>query len=136
MQELIDTIRAAVASDATKEQKAAGAAACRTIFAALDTEPGKPFTLPLAPVQAIPRVSFDQVLDLMIAKLTTIATEREGRPALPELAAPDPAASVPAAAPPATTARPVSPGLRVPMAPSSALKAAAQSARPAPRRKP
>jgi hypothetical protein len=96
MQELIETIRAAVAGDATKDQKAAGAAACRTIFAALDTEPGKSFAIPGAPVQAMPRVSIDQVLDLVIARLTTIASEREreAQQALPALTAP-------AAAPPA-----------------------------------
>lgn len=139
MQELIETIRAAVASGASKEQKAAGAAACRTIFAALDTEPGTPFAIPGAPVQAMPRVSIDQVLDLMIARLTTIASEREAKPALAAPGATEPATSALAAAPPTTSTPPESRGLRIPMASTGALKLAARPAnttRPATRRKP
>lgn len=138
MQELIETIRVAVTSDATKEQKAAGAAACRTIFAALDTEPGKPFTLHGAPVQTMPRVSIDQVLDLVIARLSTIATERESKPPLPAAAATDAARSAPAAVAPMMSAPPVSRGLRVPMATGGALKAATRAvngARPGARKR-
>ena len=82
MQELIETIRVAVASDASAEQKATGSQACRTILAALDSEPGKPIVLPGMPLPApTARVSVDQMLDLMIARLTTIATQREAEPA-------------------------------------------------------
>src|ERR1700753_3194712 len=103
MQELIESIRVAVATEASTEQKVAGAQACRTILAALDTEPGKPFVLPGMPMPAATsRVSVDQVLDLMIARLTTIASERDAQPA-------------PATAPPMLA--PASPrGLRVPVA--------------------
>ena len=81
MQELIEAIRVAVATEASAEQKATGARACRTILAALDTEPGKPIALPGMPLPAATsRVSVDQMLDLMIARLTTIATERDVQP--------------------------------------------------------
>jgi len=86
MDQLIDTIRAAVATDASKEQKAAGVQACRTIAAALDTEPGRPIMLPGTPAKPpLSGVSLDQVLDLAIAKLTSIASAQEAQaaPALP-----------------------------------------------------
>ena len=119
MQQLIDVIRAAIATDATNEQKAAGVQACRTITTALDTEPGKPLTLPgVATVPTTARVSIDQVLDLVIARLSMIATDRERTPALLE-----PTAEAPAVAPPAAPR-----GLRVPLAPSNALKIAPRSA--------
>lgn len=83
MQEMIEIIRAAVASDATSDQKAAGLQACRAIAAALDTEPGKPLVLPGTPSNAPPaaRLSLDQVLEMFIAKLTVIASERDKSPA-------------------------------------------------------
>ncbi|MCW5807685.1 MAG: hypothetical protein KIT31_35355 [Deltaproteobacteria bacterium] len=82
MQGLIDVIRASVSSGATSEQKAAGAQACRTILAALASEPGKPIALPgiPAPSPQQARLSIDQVLDLAIARLSMIASEREAAP--------------------------------------------------------
>lgn len=81
MQELIEAIRVAIASDANTEQKVTGVQACRTILAALDAEPGKPIVLPGTPLPAATsRVSVDQILDLMIARLATIATAREAEP--------------------------------------------------------
>lgn len=78
MNELIEAIRNAVAESATTEQKAVGVQACRTIAAALDTEPGRPLVLPgVSPVQTTSRVSIDQVLDLMIARLSVVAKENE-----------------------------------------------------------
>ena len=78
MQDLIDAIKAAVASGATTEQKAAGVQACRTIVAALDAEPGKPLVPPIAlPAMTATRPTLDQVLDLAIARLTTIANARD-----------------------------------------------------------
>ena len=137
MQELIETIRAAVASDASKEQKAAGVTACRTILTALDTEPGAPFVMPgVAPMQSMPRVSLDQVLDLMIARLSVIANERETKPALAAPPAAPPTKGALSNAPRTIAAPPVSPGFRVPMAASTTLKAAARPARPVPRRRP
>lgn len=84
MDALIDIIRAAVASGASTEQKAAGVQACRTIATALDTEPGKTFVLAGAP-QANPlsQLSIDQVLELAIAKLSSVATERDAAPTPP-----------------------------------------------------
>src|SRR5690242_8837313 len=82
MQELIEVIRVAVASDASTEQKASGVQACRTIAAALGTEPGKPIMLPGMPMPAATsRVSVDQMIDLVIARLTTVAAQREAEPA-------------------------------------------------------
>ena len=111
MQELIETIRAAVVSGASNQQKAAGAAACHAILTALDTEPGRPVVPPgSAPVQPLPRVSIDQLLELMIGRLSVIAKDREMDPAL--------------AAPTSTATPPAVPHLRVPMATSGALTAA------------
>jgi hypothetical protein len=106
MQELIDAIGAAVASGATTEQKASGVQACRTIIAALDTEPGKPLVPPIA-VSAPTRPSLDQMLELAIARLTTIANARDA-----------------ATAPPATqnvsaAPRQLPTGLRVPATPAA-----------------
>lgn len=82
MQELIDVIRAAVTTDATNDQKTAGVQACRTIAAALDIEPGKPIVLQGTPSASPPaaRLSLDQVLDLVIARLTMIANEQDKHP--------------------------------------------------------
>ncbi len=41
MEQMIDSIRVAIADGATAEQKAAGAQACRTIMTALEAEVGK-----------------------------------------------------------------------------------------------
>lgn len=104
MQDLIETIRTAVVSGATSEQKASGVAACRAILTALDTEPGRPLTMPgmeqpaSTPIASLARsvssMSVDQMLDLMIARLTTIANTREtsqptqsAKTALPAVAA-------------------------------------------------
>ena len=81
MQELINAIQVAIATDASPEQKATGAQACRTILAALDTEPGKPIVLPGITMPApTSRVSVDQMFDLLIGRLTTIATQRDAAP--------------------------------------------------------
>ncbi|CAN5198935.1 hypothetical protein BH11MYX1_BH11MYX1_56520 [soil metagenome] len=79
MENLIESIRSALAPDATDEVKLAGASACRTILAALDSVPGQPLaatqlapptTLPIASVVAALRgVPADQLFDLAIAKL-------------------------------------------------------------------
>jgi hypothetical protein len=115
MDALIDVIRSAVASDATSEQKAAGVQACRTIAGALDTEPGKSFVLPGAPQpHPISRLSMDQVLELMIAKLGSVAKVRE------EAETTAAVTSTPAISPAA---------LRVPMVTSDALKLSARRQR-------
>ena len=120
MNELIEAIRTAVAEGATTEQKAVGVQACRTIAAALDTEPGRPLVLPgVSPVQTTSRVSIDQVLDLMIARLSLVAkeSEHESKPAQLQPGA--------VAAAPAIATQPR--GFRVPMAPTSAIKTATRS---------
>ena len=126
MQELIDVIRAATTSGATTEQKVAGVQACRTIIAALDTEPGKPLAPPsLLATPATTRPTLDQMLDLAIAKLTTIVNAHD--------AAASPAAPIVSAVP---TQLP--PGLRVPATPAALPrgKSVKQPAtRPAPTRK-
>lgn len=120
MQQLIDVIITAIATDASTEQKAAGVQACRTIAAALDTEPGKPLTLPgLAAAQPRARLSLDQVLDLVIARLSVVATDRERTLALAE-----PTSAEPAVTPSAPR------GLQIPLAPTNATKLAARSAAP------
>jgi len=142
MDQLIDTIRAAIATDASKEQKAAGVQACRTITAALDTEPGKPIVLPGTPARPpLSGVSLDQVLDLLIGRLTSIANAREASTShvpphqLPPAASSSglPAVASVASSPPGIR-RPV--GLRVPKGgvglPAGVVRAASSS-RPASR---
>lgn len=83
MNEMIEAIRAAVAENATGEQKAAGALACRAILGALGAEPGKPIAMPDAPTPH-PPASIDpgQALDLLIAKLTAALPTGDKEPAV------------------------------------------------------
>jgi hypothetical protein len=82
MDNLIDAIRNAIASDANDEARALGAQACRTILVALETPAGAPMaastastaiaepTSPLeAAVSALRGLPPDQLLDLAIARL-------------------------------------------------------------------
>lgn len=102
MDPLLDVIRAATATDATAEQKAAGVQACRTIAAALDTEPGKPLVLPGVPTASpLAGIRLDQLLDLAIARLSVVANTRDA----------DEAAR-------ATRAQAAKTELRIPMAPT------------------
>ncbi len=67
----LEAIRAAVASDATADQKAHGALACRAILAALDAEPGRPLAVPGAPApHPLAGLDAGTALDLLIARLT------------------------------------------------------------------
>ena len=140
MQELIETIRAAVATDASAEKKAAGINACRTILTALDTEPGKPLAMPhVLPPPTLPgatprlpvsQLSLDQMLDLMIARLTMVANAADTKQQLPA-PPPPPTAIAPSVAPAASR------GLRVPMAAPKPIKVAtrpATTARSVPRK--
>ncbi len=77
MEAIIDAIRAALATDATPEVRAAGAAACRSVLAFL--EPPTPPPPPALDPASLPSViaslrgaSPDQLLDLAIAKLRTL----------------------------------------------------------------
>jgi len=76
MDELIDSIRVAVAPSATADQRAAGVAACRALLTALGAEVGKPFTPTSVgvtpPARALRGLSVDQALDLAIAKLRSM----------------------------------------------------------------
>lgn len=78
MEKLIENIRAALADDATPEHKAAAAAACRTLLAAFEAAPGAtlapttvlaPAPPPTSPLALLGKLSPDQALDLLIAKL-------------------------------------------------------------------
>jgi hypothetical protein len=75
MDNVIESIRAAIASDATPEAKSAGIAACRAVLGALEGTPGQPLAAPAAAspvaalVGALRGVPPDQLLDLAIAKL-------------------------------------------------------------------
>ena len=70
MDQMLESIRAAVSGNASAEQKAAGAQACRAILAALEAEAGKPLGVPGGPA-ASPLAGVDptQALDLLIARL-------------------------------------------------------------------
>jgi len=84
MDETIETIRSAVASGATPEQKAAGVVACRAILAALESEPGKAIMLPGAPTPGpLAGLAPDQALDLLIARLSAIAEKQAAAPTAP-----------------------------------------------------
>jgi hypothetical protein len=63
----IETIQKALADNATPEQKQSGAAACRAILTALETQTGQSLgaLMPAAPA----RLDVDQVLELVIARL-------------------------------------------------------------------
>jgi hypothetical protein len=126
MQELIEAIRIAVAGGATAEQKVTGAAACRTILAALGAQPGKPIVLPGAPTpHPLSGLSFEQALDLVIARLRAVADAREVAPSQPAPSQPAPSQPAPA--------QPLGP--RIPMAPT-APRPAARVARPNPSKAP
>lgn len=76
MQALIDTIQTALADGATTEHKSAAAQACRTLLAAFESAPGQPLAPPTpspapptSPFTLLGKLSPDQALDLLIAKL-------------------------------------------------------------------
>jgi hypothetical protein len=83
--DLIEAIRAAVATEATPGARTAGIAACRTILTALGGEAGEPFAAPTPPVQIGPTANAiaalirstppDHLFELLIAKLSTIVPQ-------------------------------------------------------------
>ena len=77
MENIVESIRAAIASGATPETRAAGATACRAILAALESTPGQPLAAATAPapsqiataLAALRGAPAEQLLDLAIARL-------------------------------------------------------------------
>jgi len=69
MEELIETIRAAVSDGATAEARRSGLSACRAIAAKLGAEPAS------VPSRSPPATG--QILDLVIARLRVAVEERE-----------------------------------------------------------
>ncbi len=76
MDQLLEAIRTATATDANDEARAVGAQACRTILTALEAKPGEPLathppdTSPIQTIVATLRgVPPEQLLDLAIARL-------------------------------------------------------------------
>ncbi len=84
-EELIETIRVAIASDATAEARAAGVTACRTIVAALGSTAGEPLALAPASTQPGPVATAiatmlrstppDELLDMAIGKLRALVPD-------------------------------------------------------------
>lgn len=91
METLIESIRAAVASDASPEHRAAGAQACRTILTALEATSGQSLAAPAVSsspiatmVGALRGVPPEQLLDLAIAKLrSALPTDTQVAPVRP-----------------------------------------------------
>jgi hypothetical protein len=77
VENVFESIRAAIAPDATPEIRAAGAIACRAVLTALESTPGQPLgaAAPVEPSQVASIVSAlrgapaEQLLDLAIARL-------------------------------------------------------------------
>lgn len=90
MDQLLESIRAATAADASDDAKAAGANACRMLLAALETKQGEPLPAPVPVPQSSPDISalvaglkgvpVDQLLDLAIAKLRTMVPATQAQP--------------------------------------------------------
>ncbi len=83
MENLIESIKNALASEASDETRLAGVQACRTILVALEAEAGQPMPVPVPPLAptsssletiaaGLRGVPVDQLLDLAIAKLRTM----------------------------------------------------------------
>ena len=109
MDQLIETIRMAVATNATAETRAAGATACRTILTALDATAGEPLAATAVPApnaqavaiaSALRGMPMDQLADLLIAKLRTLVPpDPPGAPAVRRINIPLVAAPLKAATP-------------------------------------
>src|SRR5947208_3554541 len=82
MDQMIEMIRTAIATNATTDARAAGATACRTILTALEAAAGEPLATPPVPptptaqavaiASALRGMPMDQLADLLIAKLRTL----------------------------------------------------------------
>lgn len=90
MDDVLATIRSALAPDVTPEAKTAGIAACRAVLGALSASAGEPLAPP-RPVDVGPTAQAiaaiirstppDQLLDLLIAKLRAAAPADAKAPA-------------------------------------------------------
>lgn len=88
METILESIRAAVAADASAEARAAGIVACRTILTALEASAGEPLATstisnvsPIANAAAALRgMPAEQLLELVIAKLRTIVPDGASLP--------------------------------------------------------
>ena len=70
MQQLLESIRAAVADGSTTDQKTTGAQSCRTILMAIDAEVGRPLGAASAPAPSpLSGIDPTQALDLLIARI-------------------------------------------------------------------
>ncbi|MCA9675420.1 MAG: hypothetical protein KC464_10330 [Myxococcales bacterium] len=104
MTDLIETIRTATTDGATTDQKRAAAAACRALLTSLEARPGETLGLPIlpshpmapsptapsTPLALLGQLDVDQVLDLVIAKLSSRVPG--GTPAAPSRYVPPPLA--------------------------------------------
>jgi hypothetical protein len=86
LDELVTTIRGALAQDAAGDVRSAGALACRAILGVLDpssrsttpapsspSSPTSPFTAALGAIGAIPR---EQILEFIVGGLRSVLTQR------------------------------------------------------------
>jgi len=95
MEQHIEVIRLAIATDATEEARVAGIAACNEILQALQPALPVPQTNMANPSEqlaqlagALRGVPMDQLLDLAITKLRTMVPATSPRPTLPGFAVP------------------------------------------------
>jgi hypothetical protein len=73
MEALLNSIRIALAHDATDEQRKAGADAFNAVLSALATSPTTTTAL------AAPALDVGQMLDVLIARLSTLAEAKAGK---------------------------------------------------------
>jgi hypothetical protein len=97
MNELLETVRAALGGDASAETRTAGATACRTLLAALEATPGQPLVSTSAPTAVSPianaiamlrGVPVDQLLDIAINRLRAAVPAGETAPSVLRLNVP------------------------------------------------
>lgn len=87
MDNTVETIRAALASDATEDARSAGVAACQAVLSTLSPSPATPSP---AIADAMPqllammgKIDLNQLLDVAIERLRTLNAAKPGSP-MPE----------------------------------------------------
>src|SRR4051812_16581238 len=92
MENLLESIRAALAPDSTSETRTAAIEACRAILGALGATPGEPLAAPRQPdigptahaiASVIRSTPPDQLLDTLVAKLRA-AVPADAQPPAPQ----------------------------------------------------